>query len=101
MVSLQSLVLFLSLVFTRHLSLGYDWLLTGAYRQHLRRQEKDVRLFLQDETLLLDAHLDYHSIEGLSSEVKERLSAVRPANIVSSLPYIADKFGLLRYLCSM
>ena len=54
----------------------------GIYRQHLRRQERDVRMFMQDEALLLDARLDYSTIEGLSSEVRERLTAVKPATIV-------------------
>lgn len=57
----------------------------GTYAQHLRRQAHDVRLFLQDESLTLDASLDYASVEGLSSEVRERLERARPASIVRPL----------------
>jgi len=53
----------------------------GVYRTHLRRQQADLHVFMQDEALLLDPRLDYNIIEGLSSEVKERLFRVRPASI--------------------
>jgi tRNA uridine 5-carboxymethylaminomethyl modification enzyme len=54
---------------------------TGRYSAHLRRQEADLRVFMDDETLTLDPHMDYGSIEGLSSEVRERLSHVRPTTM--------------------
>lgn len=38
---------------------------------------------MEDESLALDPHLDYNSVEGVSAEVKERLSRVRPTSIVS------------------
>ncbi|KAI9065742.1 glucose-inhibited division protein A subfamily [Trametes sanguinea] len=53
----------------------------AIYSSHLRRQEADLRLFMEDEALQLDPHLDYNTIEGLSSEVKERLFRVRPTSI--------------------
>ena len=56
----------------------------GRYNAHLRRQEADLRVFQDDEGLLLDPQMDYSVVEGLSLEVKERLARVRPANIVSA-----------------
>ncbi|KAI0065130.1 GIDA-domain-containing protein [Artomyces pyxidatus] len=53
----------------------------GNYSIHLRRQEADVRLFMEDETLVLQPELDYAKVEGLSSEEKERLGRVRPRSI--------------------
>ncbi|KAI0086071.1 glucose inhibited division protein A-domain-containing protein [Irpex rosettiformis] len=53
----------------------------GRYDAHLKRQEADLRAFLDDESLLLDPQIDYSIVEGLSLEVKERLARVRPANI--------------------
>ena len=56
---------------------------TGRYSSHLRRQEADLRTFMDDETLTLDPHIDYNVVTGLSSEVRERLFTVRPTSIVS------------------
>ncbi|KAK2462400.1 hypothetical protein APHAL10511_005706 [Amanita phalloides] len=53
----------------------------GRYSAHMFRQEADLRLFMEDESLLLDADMDYGTVEGLSSEVRERLSRVRPETI--------------------
>ncbi|KAJ3537800.1 hypothetical protein NM688_g6622 [Phlebia brevispora] len=53
----------------------------AIYEPHLRRQEQDIRVFMEDESLVLDPQLDYDSIWGLSLEVKERLSLVRPTTI--------------------
>ena len=57
----------------------------GQYSAHLFRQEADLRMFMEDESLLLDPHMDYSTITGLSSEVRERLSAVRPTTMVSNM----------------
>ncbi|KAJ4490613.1 mitochondrial translation optimization protein [Lentinula aciculospora] len=53
----------------------------GHYNAHLSRQEADLRHFQEDENLLLDPRMDYHAVDGLSSEVRERLLAVRPTTI--------------------
>lgn len=55
----------------------------GRYNAHLKRQEADLKAFQDEESLLLDPQLDYAGVEGLSLEVKERLSRVRPPSIVS------------------
>ncbi|KAI0824423.1 glucose-inhibited division protein A subfamily [Trametes gibbosa] len=53
----------------------------AVYSSHLRRQEADLRVFMEDESLALDPHLDYSGVEGLSSEVRERLGRLRPTSI--------------------
>lgn len=55
----------------------------GRYYGHVRRQAADVRAFMADEQLVLDPHIDYAAVVGLSAEVRERLAAVRPTSIVS------------------
>ena len=60
----------------------------GRYAAHLRRQDADVRLFLADESLLLQPTLDYTQVTGLSSEERERLARVRPASIVGIQAYL-------------
>ncbi|KAF8634667.1 hypothetical protein AX15_000768 [Amanita polypyramis BW_CC] len=53
----------------------------GHYSAHLFRQEADLRLFMEDESLILDSNINYDAVEGLSSEVRERLGRVRPGTI--------------------
>lgn len=50
----------------------------GRYAHHVRRQTNNITSFLRDEALELPADLDYSSMSGLSSELKERLSHARP-----------------------
>jgi tRNA uridine 5-carboxymethylaminomethyl modification enzyme len=40
---------------------------------------------MEDESLILDPHMDYSTVTGLSSEVKERLFVVRPTTMVSGV----------------
>ena len=53
----------------------------AQYAVHLRRQQADVEAMRRDEALALPVDLDYDSIGGLSTEVRQKLSAVRPANL--------------------
>jgi tRNA uridine 5-carboxymethylaminomethyl modification enzyme len=53
----------------------------ATYNGYLDRQDADVELFRRDERLGLPADLDYASLGGLSNEVREKLSAVRPATL--------------------
>lgn len=54
----------------------------GRYAQQLFRQEADLKDFMHDESLQLDPYMDYTTVDGLSSEVRERLAKVRPTTIV-------------------
>lgn len=54
----------------------------GRYNPFLRRQEADLKVFHEDEDLILDPHMDYSGVAGISSEVKEKLAVVRPTTIV-------------------
>ncbi|KAG2018643.1 mitochondrial translation optimization protein [Coprinopsis cinerea AmutBmut pab1-1] len=53
----------------------------GHYHPHLSRQEADVKMFMEDESLLLDPRMEYREVPGLSSEVVEKLYRVRPTTI--------------------
>ena len=57
---------------------------TGQYALHVRRQSQAVASFLRDESITLDNDLDYQSISGLSSELRERLSRIRPTTFVGA-----------------
>ena len=54
----------------------------GRYTPFLRRQEADLKVFHEDEDLVLDPHMDYSGVVGISSEVKEKLAAIKPTTIV-------------------
>ncbi len=53
----------------------------AQYAVYLKRQQADVDAMRRDEALELPADLDYEAIAGLSTEVRQKLSAVRPANL--------------------
>lgn len=71
---------------------------TGHYDAHLARQAADLRVFAEDESLILDPELDYSSIPGLSGEVIEKLCRIRPTTIVClpSLVFFAMNGHLIR-----
>jgi len=53
----------------------------AAYAGYLDRQAADAAAFQREEALRLPADLDYARIGGLSSECREKLSAVRPLTL--------------------
>ena len=53
----------------------------AAYHGYLDRQDADVATFRRDEGLLLPPDFDYLALGGLSTEVREKLDAVRPATL--------------------
>ena len=53
----------------------------AAYAGYLDRQQADVDAFRRDEDLVLPTGLDYAAIGGLSTEVREKLAAVRPSTL--------------------
>ncbi|MCW3473648.1 tRNA uridine-5-carboxymethylaminomethyl(34) synthesis enzyme MnmG [Limobrevibacterium gyesilva] len=53
----------------------------ALYAGYLHRQEADIRAFRRDEAAALSADLDYRQIGGLSTELREKLSHVRPASL--------------------
>lgn len=56
----------------------------GRYAGYLDRQVADIAAFRNDEALKLPADLDYRSIGGLSNEVRQKLSAARPATLAAA-----------------
>ena len=51
------------------------------YAGYLARQEKQVAEFKKEESRLLPADIDYHSIAGLRLEAQEKLAQIRPMSI--------------------
>jgi tRNA uridine 5-carboxymethylaminomethyl modification enzyme len=50
----------------------------AKYAVYLDRQAADIASFRRDEALALPAGLDYHRMPGLSAEIRQKLSSVRP-----------------------
>jgi len=53
----------------------------ALYAGYIERQEADINAFRKDEGLVLPDTLNYDSIGSLSTEIKNRLKAVRPATL--------------------
>jgi tRNA uridine 5-carboxymethylaminomethyl modification enzyme len=53
----------------------------GRYAGYLDRQEAEIHAFRRDEELVLPRDLDYATIGSLSSEIRQKLSAARPASL--------------------
>ncbi|MFQ5535218.1 MAG: tRNA uridine-5-carboxymethylaminomethyl(34) synthesis enzyme MnmG [Sphingomonadales bacterium] len=53
----------------------------ARYAGYLERQSADIKAYRRDEALRLPDELDYATIGGLSSEVREKLSRARPATL--------------------
>jgi tRNA uridine 5-carboxymethylaminomethyl modification enzyme len=51
------------------------------YAGYIERQEREVEQIKRLETLRLPENLDYGSVHGLTTEVKEKLSRVRPLSL--------------------
>lgn len=56
----------------------------ARYAPYLARQESEIRELRANESVPIDADLDYRSIAGLSNEMKERLEAARPATLAAA-----------------
>jgi tRNA uridine 5-carboxymethylaminomethyl modification enzyme len=53
----------------------------AQYAGYLDRQEADVLAFRRDESRALPPSLDYGAVVGLSTEVRQKLEAVRPVTL--------------------
>jgi tRNA uridine 5-carboxymethylaminomethyl modification enzyme len=53
----------------------------ALYEGYLGRQQADIAAYRKDETLDLPEDLDYAAIGGLSSEMREKLQAAKPATL--------------------
>ena len=56
----------------------------ATYVNYLDRQRKDIDTIKKDERVLIPMDLDYNSIQGLSTELKVKLSMARPKNMLQA-----------------
>jgi tRNA uridine 5-carboxymethylaminomethyl modification enzyme len=53
----------------------------AKYAGYIERQQGDIERLRRNENLLLPDSLDYQAVDGLSHEVKQKLSEARPATL--------------------
>ncbi len=56
----------------------------ALYSNYIARQEKDIAAMERDESLLIPENFPFGDIDGLSSEMVQKMSAVRPSNIAQA-----------------
>jgi tRNA uridine 5-carboxymethylaminomethyl modification enzyme len=56
----------------------------AVYAHYVERQKEDVARLERDEGIVLPADLDYAAIEGLSAELRQKLSAARPETLAQA-----------------
>ena len=53
----------------------------ALYAGYLDRQSADIDAFRRDEALRLPADMDYLALEGMATEVRQKLAAARPVTL--------------------
>ncbi|TMV07197.1 tRNA uridine-5-carboxymethylaminomethyl(34) synthesis enzyme MnmG [Ruegeria sediminis] len=56
----------------------------AMYANYIARQQRDVEAMKRDEAHEIPADFDYASLDGLSNEVKQKLSLAKPGNIAQA-----------------
>ena len=56
----------------------------ALYANYIARQEKDIEALRRDENRAIPADFDFAAIEGLSNELKAKLTQARPASLAQA-----------------
>ena len=59
--------------------------INAHYSGYLPKQERDIRTFKKDESLVIPQSIDYDTFSGLSNEVKSKLKLIRPKTLGHAL----------------
>jgi tRNA uridine 5-carboxymethylaminomethyl modification enzyme len=51
------------------------------YMGYLKRQERDIKSFKKDESIIIPKNINYEILSGLSNEVKSKLISIRPKTL--------------------
>ena len=51
------------------------------YMGYLKRQERDIKSFKKDESVIIPENINYKNLSGLSNEVKSKLISIRPKTL--------------------
>ncbi|WP_298851373.1 tRNA uridine-5-carboxymethylaminomethyl(34) synthesis enzyme MnmG [uncultured Ruegeria sp.] len=56
----------------------------ALYANYIARQKRDVEAMKRDESHVIPREFDYFALDGLSSEIKQKLSQAKPSNIAQA-----------------
>ena len=56
----------------------------ALYANYIARQQRDVEAMKRDESYVIPSDFDYFALDGLSSEMKQKLSRANPENIAQA-----------------
>ncbi|MCX8954818.1 tRNA uridine-5-carboxymethylaminomethyl(34) synthesis enzyme MnmG, partial [Ruegeria sp. NA] len=56
----------------------------ALYANYIDRQKRDVEAMKRDESYVIPREFDYFGLDGLSSEMKQKLSQAKPSNIAQA-----------------
>lgn len=56
----------------------------ALYANYIERQKRDVEMMKRDESQEIPGNFDFGAIDGLSNELKSKLTAARPANLAQA-----------------
>ncbi|MBU3260526.1 tRNA uridine-5-carboxymethylaminomethyl(34) synthesis enzyme MnmG [Roseovarius sp. PS-C2] len=56
----------------------------ALYANYIERQKRDVEMMKRDESQEIPGDFDFGAIDGLSNELRSKLSAARPANLAQA-----------------
>ena len=51
------------------------------YMGYLKRQERDIKSFKRDESVIIPENINYENLSGLSNEVKSKLASIKPKTL--------------------
>ena len=51
------------------------------YMGYLKRQERDIKSFKKDESVIIPNNINYENLSGLSNEVKSKLISIKPKTL--------------------
>ena len=56
----------------------------ALYANYIARQQRDIDAMKRDESHIIPADFDYFALEGLSTEMKQKLTKARPVNVAQA-----------------
>ncbi|MEO0774378.1 MAG: tRNA uridine-5-carboxymethylaminomethyl(34) synthesis enzyme MnmG, partial [Pseudomonadota bacterium] len=56
----------------------------ALYANYIERQQREVDILKRDEALVIDPDFDFNEVNGLSNELKSKLTTTRPSNIAQA-----------------